>query len=639
MGGQLADVRSAATGVPAQSSARLRNAFLFGLLFAVQFGAAILTPLGADESEDYWEYLILAAIGFSVAWPPLLAVWTVFGPQRGAIRLPLTLWLAAAISLAALYGFSRSVGEESPQLLIINAAWLAAFIVLQVPLWAIRAVRRWRLERPENGAAKSGRAASKTSSQFTLRALLGWTLAVASLLAVFRWLMPEEGMEAELALALLVESGVIGLFVALGGLPVVALAWIMLADGRRPKLRIVLGLLIVLGIASAGVFFEKFSQGLLVSEMLCVVGATMLNGLVSFGVVRASGYQLRRRAKKTVAAEAMAPAAVAPVTRVRFAFAAAPLIVIAAGLACSIPHRLEMWRRAELGADWRRSGVNVSFDDEGKIVQANYWLQEPITDEICGRISTLGDLAELDLNKSQIDDRKFALLAPLPNLTKLNLSATAVTDAAPKHLGRFPHLVDLNLSNTSITDAGLKRLQAFPKLQSLQLCLTDVSDEGLSALEQLPELRSVDVQLSAVTPAGAEKLRKANPQAKVEFGASDALLAGWQTTTRTVVTNVSGVQSIGVVNESIKVKRLHARGKILAGGVPAGVTDAGLVTLSVVQTDLEELDLRESEVTDQGIMKLRALKNLKHLDLRGSPVTEQGVQNLARVLPDCEILR
>jgi len=69
------------------------------------------------------------------------------------------------------------------------------------------------------------------------------------------------------------------------------------------------------------------------------------------------------------------------------------------------------------------------------------------------------------------------------------------------------------------------------------------------------------------------------------------------------------------------------------------VTDAGLVTLSVVQTELEELDLRESEVTDQGILQLRTLKNLKRLDLRGSPITEQGVQNLARVLPECEILR
>ncbi|HVW36355.1 MAG TPA: hypothetical protein VHB99_03585, partial [Pirellulales bacterium] len=478
MDGQVAAVRSVATGVPAQSSARLRNAFLFGLLFAVQFGAAILTPLGADESEDYWEYLILAAVGFSVAWPPLLAVWTVFGPQRGAIRLPLTLWLAAAISLTALYGFSRSVGEDSPQLMIINAAWLAAFFVLQAPLWAIRAVRRWRLERAEDLAALPGRAASKTSSQFTLRALLGWTLAVASLLAVFRWLMPEEGMETELVLALVLESGDIGLFVALGGLPVVALAWIMLADGRRLKLRIVLSLLIVLGLSGAGYFFFEISQGLSVVDMLTVEAATVLNGLMSFGVVRTCGYQLRRRPKKAVAVEAMAPVAAAPISRARFAFGAAPLIVIAAGLACSIPHRLEMWRRAELSADWRRSGLNVSFDNTGTIVQASYSRREPITDEICGRISTLVNLAELDLNKSQIDDRKFALLAPLPKLTNLDLSATAVTDAALEQLGRFPQLADLNLSNTPITDAGLKRLRALPKLQTLRLSLTDVSDEG-----------------------------------------------------------------------------------------------------------------------------------------------------------------
>jgi hypothetical protein len=637
--GQSAEVRSAVTDGPAQALAKVRTAVLFGLLFAVQFGAAILTPLGADESEDYWEYLILASMGFSVAWPPLLAMWTVFGPQKGAVRLPLTLCLAAAISLAALYGFSRSAGEDSPELLIFNAAWLTAFAVLQAPLWAIRAVRRWRLEAAEVGAANSGRAASTTSSQFTLRALLGWTLAVASLLAALRWMIPEEDLDPELVVALLLESGVIGLFVALGGLPVIALAWIVLADGRRLKLRIVLSLLIVLGLAGAGVFFFELGHGVSAVDMVMLEGATMLNGLVSFGVVRTCGYRLWRRPKKTVAAEVMAPAAVAPISRLRFAFAWAPLIVIAAALACSIPHRLEMWRRADVGADWRHSGVNVSFDDEGTIVEARYSRHEPITDETCRRILTLADLARLDLNESGIDDRQFALLARLPKLTNLDLSATAVTDAVVDQLGRFPQLVEMNLSNTPITDAGLKRLQALPKLQTLRLSLTDVSDEGLSALEQLPELRSVDVQLTAVTASGAEKLRQANPQAKVEFGASDALLAGWQTKTRTVTTNVGGVQSMAFVNESIKVKRLHARGKTSAGGLPAGVTDAGLVTLSVVQTDLEELDLRESEVTDQGIMKLRALKNLKHLDLRGSPVTEQGVKNLARVLPDCKILR
>lgn len=100
-----------------------------------------------------------------------------------------------------------------------------------------------------------------------------------------------------------------------------------------------------------------------------------------------------------------------------------------------------------------------------------------------------------------------------------------------------------------------------------------------------------------------------------------------------------GVQTMAMVQESIKVKRLHACGKTVTNGVAAGVTDAGLITLSTVQTELEELDLRDSEVTDKGLWTLRTLKQLKRLDVRGAPVTKKGARRLARVLPECEILR
>ena len=90
--------------------------------------------------------------------------------------------------------------------------------------------------------------------------------------------------------------------------------------------------------------------------------------------------------------------------------------------------------------------------------------------------------------------------------------------------------------------------------------------------------------------------------------------------------------------QSIELRRLHARGKAVAGGMTAAVTDAGLAAI-VAHPELEALDLRESEVTDQGIMKLSVLANLKRLDLRGALVTEQGAASLARMLPECEILR
>lgn len=638
---QSADVRGAASCGASQQAARVQTAILLGLLLAVQFGAAVLNPLGANESDAYAEQLFLAALGAALAWPPLLAVWAVFGPQRAAVRLPLTVWLAVAITLAGIYGLNRNLGRPGVEMLIFNAAWLFAFGVLLGPLWLIRVLRRWRLERPEPGADAPACQAAKSNSQFSLRAILGWTFAAALLLGAYGAVAPVARLELELEMieALLLEAGLIGFFVALGGLQVVALAWIVLADGRRVLLRIILSVLLVTGISGAGVVFQRLVNGLSVGEIASVVAGAMFNGLLSLGVVRTCGYQLRRSPKKATAAEAAATAAAAgPISRLRFAFALSSLAAIATGLICTVPHRQEMWRRAEILSDWNRCGVRVSYDDQGRIISAQ--CREPIADEVCQRLTTLFHLRQLSLNGSSIDDRQLVLLAPLSGLDSLDLSNTAITDRGLKQLGHFTKLNALNLSNTRVTDAGLKDLPALPLLQNLQLSLTDISDEGLSALERLNSLASVNARLTAATAAGAEKLRQRNPRVSVEFGASDALLTGWQTNTRTVTaTAPSGVQTIGIGRESVKVKRLHARGKAVTNGVTAGVTDAGLITLAVVQTDLEELDLRDSEVTDQGILQLKTLKSLKRLDLRGAPVTEQGVQRLARVLPECEILR
>ena len=627
---------SGETSGPSLRPTRGQTAVLFGLLLAVQFAAAALTPVGPNGTGTIWDHWWIAALGATLAWSPLLAVWAVFGPLRAAVRLPLTIWLAVAVNLVALYGFNRNMGDQDSQLIVVTMAWLLAFAVLQAPLWLIRSLRRWRLERPDRAA---GLPSSKSASQFSLRAILGWTLAVAVLLAAYRAVAPKADWEPEMAEAILFETGLMGFLVALGGLPVVALAWIMLADGRRPVLRSVLGLLVVLGVGSACALFWSSNNGFTPAIVIMLEAGAVLNGLLCFWIVRVCGYQLRRHPKKSAAPAEPTLAPPAPISRRRFAFALAPLAVILIGLVCSIPHRREMWRRAEISADWRRDGVNVSFGDEGKIVGALYLQHVPITDETCRRLASLAELRDLTLTGSQLDDRQLALFAPLSRLTNLDLSRTAITDQGLEQLRRFPDLATLNLSNTAISDAGLEDLKALSKLANLQVSLTEISDGGLAALGQLPALESIDAQLTAVTAAGAETFRQAHPQAMVECGASDALLANWQTINRTVTMNAGGVQSIALVNESVKVKRLHAQGKTSANGVASGVTDAGLVTLAVVQSDLEELDLRDSEVTDQGIMQLKMLKSLKRLDLRGAPVTEQGVAKLARVLPECEILR
>lgn len=392
----------------------------------------------------------------------------------------------------------------------------------------------------------------------------------------------------------------------------------------------------MLGVAGACALFAIANSGLRPDIIIVLEGGAVLNGLFSFWIVRVCGYRLRHRPKKsgTSAEPTLVPPA--PITRRRFAIAAAPLVVLAAVLVCSIPHRLETWRRGEISKDWSRSsGINVSFDDEGEIVGAYYLHFFPITDDTCHRIASLSELRELTLTGSKLDDRQLALLAPLSRLTHLELSGTHITDHGLEQLERSPEVISLNLSQTAITDAGLLHLKTLLKLEKLQLSVTDVSDHGLETLDQLPALRAIDAQLTGVTAAGAERFRRDHPRATVECGASDVLLATRQLTTRTA--GGSGFQPMEV-HELVKFKIVHAQGKTVINGVLAGVTDVGLRTLAF-QTDLKELDLRDSEVTDRGIIELQSFKSLKRLDLRGSPVTEQGAASLARALPGCEILR
>jgi hypothetical protein len=54
-------------------------------------------------------------------------------------------------------------------------------------------------------------------------------------------------------------------------------------------------------------------------------------------------------------------------------------------------------------------------------------------------------------------------------------------------------------------------------------------------------------------------------------------------------------------------------------------------------SSLESLNLFGTEVTDEAIQHLAALKNLKNLNLRRSKVTPAGVEALSKALPGCDI--
>lgn len=67
------------------------------------------------------------------------------------------------------------------------------------------------------------------------------------------------------------------------------------------------------------------------------------------------------------------------------------------------------------------------------------------------------------------------------------------------------------------------------------------------------------------------------------------------------------------------------------------ITDKALETIAKIQS-LKELYIRDNQFSDEGIMRLRALPNLKRLEFRSKRISEATAVELRRALPNTEIL-
>ncbi|MGH7192813.1 MAG: hypothetical protein ACREJM_04665, partial [Candidatus Saccharimonadales bacterium] len=325
------------------NSTGAKAAALFGLLILLQLAVGVLTSLEGSNSGSWRDDINLMLIGILVAPPALLAVWTVFGPQRFAVRLPVSLWLNAAFCQAISYGVDRSSGHGQGHFagVMIAASWTAAFFFAQGPLWALRAVRRWRL-RAIAADLTSQSTPATSRAQFTVRTLLGWTLSIAVSLAALRWMSRPYGADADEIIVYFESASMIAAMLVLGGLPVIATAWILLAEGRRPIFRAALLALVVTGLAVALAGFSMNDSPYIVAS---IETGAILNGLIGLGLARACGYRLCRPYKKGADAP-LQPAVQVPLSRRRFAVAVVPLLAAAMGLCCLVPQQRELWRRA-----------------------------------------------------------------------------------------------------------------------------------------------------------------------------------------------------------------------------------------------------------------------------------------------------
>jgi Leucine-rich repeat (LRR) protein len=246
----------------------------------------------------------------------------------------------------------------------------------------------------------------------------------------------------------------------------------------------------------------------------------------------------------------------------------------------------------------------LQSDETGKVLQMSViGLRVKAAD--MSELSEFPDLQELTLQECDwVTDDDLKHIAKLANLRKLVLIRVPVTDDGLAHLKTVSTLRELHLKHTKAVGKGLVHLKD-TGLEHLEVHGESATNEGLSALSELLSLRNVVIACPSV------KLPDLHVVADLkQLESLDVLLCG-----KLDATFIGGLQ------DKERLERLVFDGE--------GFTDELLDELCHVKL-LQELDLTDSKISDNGLLYLERLANLRKLDLSGcQSITDDGLRNLA----------
>jgi hypothetical protein len=132
----------------------------------------------------------------------------------------------------------------------------------------------------------------------------------------------------------------------------------------------------------------------------------------------------------------------------------------------------------------------VSQSDARLVVSVNSPGTALRTEALAALAGAAGEIVDLNLADTALDDAGLAAMGELSSATHLRLARNRLTDGGLAALAALPNLTYLNLyGNADITDAGLATLAASDSLRELYVWQTGASAEGVAQLRaQRPEL-------------------------------------------------------------------------------------------------------------------------------------------------------
>ena len=283
----------------------------------------------------------------------------------------------------------------------------------------------------------------------------------------------------------------------------------------------------------------------------------------------------------------------------------------------------------------RQFGGNYSLDAENHVVDVimvkyesmsvrngeNVWstLVNDITDTDEGlrTANAFPRLKRLILNKGQATDDGLKSLATLANLEFLFIENSPITAAGVGHLTGLKQLKNLDLRDGQLVDDSLAELGKMRQLRSLSIGGNSFSDDGLKHLADLKELRSLSLGFNRppLTDAGVKHL------------------AGL-TTLVSLDLQMSQLSDAGVV----ALKDMKQLQRLLLNGTKdaAPVTDACVDHLLGL-TKLKVLWMQNSRLTEQGVLRLLALPDLKELNVAITTNPAQLRKDIQKKRPDVQV--
>lgn len=219
-----------------------------------------------------------------------------------------------------------------------------------------------------------------------------------------------------------------------------------------------------------------------------------------------------------------------------------------------------------------------------------------------------------------------------------------LTDDDFRQMTQLGRLKTLSLSN-GLDDGRLSRLTALAELEYLQTNLAEVSDEGVKPLAQLKKLKNLKFFHPGKSFSGTGLVHLAelpNLQSLTVAGSLEFNDEGMA-----AVAKLTGLQEfrtwhVGATDEGVKklkalknLKSLYL-GQRLTYKLPACPTDE-TVGILVEMKSLESLQLDEARLTFAALQQLKHLPALKKVTLGGIDIPKEQVERLRRELPQVKI--